>query len=65
MPHPSRHAQPLQLDLFEKSLPPPGTPAWSALPDPTRHVLTGLVTRMLVAHAAAAATLSGSDGNER
>lgn len=65
MPRPPRHAQPLQLDMFEMSPPPPGTPAWTALPDPTRQVLTGLGTRMLVAHADAAATLSGSDGDGR
>jgi hypothetical protein len=45
-----------QLDLFhERSpLPPRGAPTWTALPDQTRRALTGLVTRMLIAHAGAA-----------
>jgi hypothetical protein len=29
-------------------------PIWTALPDQTRRTLTGLVTRMLIAHAGAA-----------
>ena len=50
-----RRAQTLdrQLDLFEPS---PSsargaTPGWSALPNQTQRTLTGLVTRLLIAHA--------------
>jgi hypothetical protein len=44
----------------------PGTtPGWNTLPDQTRQALTGLMTRMLVAHAGGAAPESGSDGDER
>ena len=60
MPHPSRRSPPLQrqLDLFEPDAPslPPGVPAWRDLPAGTRTVLTGLVTRMLIAHAQGEAT---------
>jgi hypothetical protein len=28
-----------------------GVPSWTSLPEPTRLALTGLVTRMLIAHA--------------
>jgi hypothetical protein len=45
-----------QLELFPERtpLPSPGAPSWSALPEPTRRALTGLVARMLIAHAAEA-----------
>jgi len=54
MPHPSRRAPPLlQPDLFEADAPslPPGVASWMDLPAGTQTVLTGLVTRMLIAHA--------------
>jgi hypothetical protein len=43
-----------QLDLGLMSVPaaPAGPPAWCALPAPTQQTLTGLLTRLLVAHAA-------------
>ena len=56
-----------QLDLF----PPPQAstllpvPGWSALPEQTRHTVTGLMSRLLVAHAGGAAPQSESDGDER
>jgi hypothetical protein len=52
-----RPSTPSQLDLFGTGAPPPlaGVPNWTALPDQTRRTLTGLVTRMLIAHAGAAA----------
>jgi len=59
MPRPPRRSLPLQPDLFERSPPPPGTPAWTTLPDRTRHALTELVTRMLIAHVGAGVTLPG------
>ena len=42
-----------QLDLSLTSLPatPATPPAWCALPEPTRRMLAGLLTRLLVAHA--------------
>ena len=61
MSRPPRHVRQLQPDLFEMSTPPPGAPAWTALPDRTRRALTGLVTRMLIAHVGAEATLPGDD----
>ena len=56
-----------QLDLFPSSqastlLPVPG---WNALPEQTRHTVTGLMSRLLVAHAGGAAPQSESDGDER
>ena len=59
MPRPQRRS-PLQLELFEKDTRPlpPGTPTWTALPDQTQHALTGLVTRMLIAHARVPAIVS-------
>ena len=56
-----------QLDLF----PPPqastliAAPGWSALPEQTRQAVTGLMSRLLVAHAGGAAPQPGSDGDER
>ncbi len=65
MPRPSHRPPNLQLELFpEKTpLPPPGAPSWSMLPEPTRRALTGLVTRMLIAHAGAEAPAPG-DGDD-
>ena len=56
-----------QPDLFQTNQPPAPdmAPGWSALPDRTRHVLTGLMTRLLIAHASGAAPASGSDADER
>ena len=56
-----------QLDLF----PPPQAstlipvPAWNDLPEQTRQAVTGLMSRLLVAHAGGAAPGPGSDGDER
>jgi hypothetical protein len=56
-----------QLDLF----PPPRTstplpaPGWDALPDRTRQAVTGLMTRLLIAHAGGMIVEPGSDGDER
>jgi hypothetical protein len=53
MPRPLRRLPNPQLELFPERtpLPPPGAPSWSTLPEPTRRALTGMVTRMLIAHA--------------
>ena len=43
-------------------------PAWSALPEPTQRTLTGLLTRLLVAHASVVPKLDAQpegDGDER
>ena len=58
MPRPPRRSS--QLELFEKDPPPlpPGTPLGTALPDKTRHALTGLVTRMPTAHVSVPAMVS-------
>ena len=56
-----------QLDLF----PPPQAstlipaPGWNDLPEQTRQAVTGLMSRLLVAHAGAAAPQPGSDSDER
>lgn len=57
MPRPLRRPPNPQLELFPERtpLPLPDTPSWSTLPEPTRRALTGLVTRMLFAHACAEA----------
>lgn len=57
-----------QLDFFLQAslpLPPSPAPGWSTLPDQTRHAVTGLMTRLLIAHAGGAAPKPGSDGDER
>ncbi len=65
MPRQPRRSSP-QLELFEKDAPPvpPGTPLWTALPDKTRHALTGLVTRMLIAHASVPVMMSEDDDDD-
>jgi hypothetical protein len=67
MPRLLRRKPNRQLDLFEEHASPSmeGMPTWTALPDQTQSALTGLMTRMLVAHADAAAIEPESDGNER
>lgn len=57
MPRPLRRPPNPQLELFPERTPLrlPDTPSWSTLPEPTRRALTGLVTRMLLAHAGAEA----------
>ena len=43
-------------------------PAWSALPEPAKRTLTGLLTRLLVAHASVVPKLEAQpegDGDER
>ena len=42
-----------QLDLLDPSTPfaPCVTPGWSLMPEQTRQVLTGLITRLLLDHA--------------
>jgi hypothetical protein len=63
MPRPLRRPPNPQLELFPERTPllPPGAPSWSTLPEPTRRALTGLVTRMLIAHAAEAIAPEGGD----
>lgn len=66
MPRLSRRAPTPQLELFPETTPPPppGTPAWTMLPEQTRRVLTGLMTRMLIAHVGLAAPASEGDGDD-
>ena len=56
-----------QLDLFQANQASASisAPGWSALPDQTRQAVTGLMTRLLIAHAGGAASQLGSDGDER
>ena len=56
-----------QLDLFPSRqastlIPVPG---WNDLPEQTRQAVTGLLSRLLVAHAGGAAPQPGSVGDER
>ena len=66
MPRPLRHPPKPQLELFSERtpLPPPGSPSWSTLPEPTRRALTGLVTRMLIDHAGAEAVAPESGDHD-
>ena len=51
MRHRARQVQ--QLDLFGQDAPmidDPRAPAWQALPEETRQVLTGLMSMLLLAH---------------
>jgi hypothetical protein len=54
-----------QLELLPANRPstPDAASTWEALPDRTRQVLTGLMTRLLIAHASGAAP--GGDADER
>jgi hypothetical protein len=42
----------------------PGAPTWTMLPEPTRQALTGLVTRMLIAHAGTGTFAPEGDGDD-
>jgi hypothetical protein len=66
MPCPPRRLPRRQLELFTESMSPPvdGAPTWTTLPDQTRRTLTGLFTRMLIAHAAVAAPEPEGDGDD-
>ncbi len=70
-PRPRRRprTQDHQADLFLSSPPPTpsSVPGWSTLPDQTRHAVTELMTRLLIAHASGAAPEPepGSDRDER
>lgn len=66
MPHPSRRPPGPQLELFPQRAPrvAPGVPSWTSLPEPTRLALTGLVTRMLIAHAGNGSLSPEGDGDD-
>ena len=66
MPRPSRRQSSPQLELFPERTPrpAPGAPTWTMLPEPTRQALTGLVTRMLIAHAGTEAFAPEGDGDD-
>jgi hypothetical protein len=40
-------------------------PGWNDLPEQTRQAVTGLISRLLVAHVGGTALQPGSDGDER
>jgi hypothetical protein len=61
--HPRPRPPKPQLDLFAGS--PPPTPAWSALPDQARQTLTGLMARLLLAHAGGGKFEPRRDRDER
>ena len=65
---PRRPHRQLDLDLMSRLVTPATPPAWSALPEPAQRTLTGLLTRLLVAHASVGPKLDAQpegDGNER
>jgi|tagenome__1003787_1003787.scaffolds.fasta_scaffold18855362_1 hypothetical protein len=66
LPHRLRAPQ-RQLELLPADRPPAPdvAPAWDALPDRTRQVLTGLMVRLLVAYAGGVAPTAGGDPDER
>ena len=66
MPRPSRRPPGPQLELFPKGAPRPaqGAPSWTSLPEPTRMALTGLMTRMLIAHAGNGPLAPEGDGDD-
>lgn len=65
-PHRRRRTPDHQLNLFPGNPPPtPGSaPGWSALPEQTRRAVTGLMMRLLIAHARREAHEPGSDADE-
>ncbi len=62
---PSRSPNP-QLELFptKPPLPPRVVSPWTTLPEQTQRALTGLMTRMLIAHANAALPHEGGAGDD-
>jgi hypothetical protein len=56
-----------QMDLFKTDLAgAPGAPLWPDLPEEARSVLTGLMTQLILNHAAEAATPpSKEDGHDQ
>jgi hypothetical protein len=53
LPHRRPRRPHRQLDLpLAASMTPDAAPRWCSLPDATRHTLTGLLARLMVAHAA-------------
>jgi hypothetical protein len=62
-----RRASDRQPDLFLLPRPPSasGSPGWCTLPEATRQALTALMTRLLIAHAAAPAPGADGDADER
>jgi hypothetical protein len=65
---PRRPHRQLALDLSSLLVTPATPPAWSALPEPAQRTLTGLLTRLLVAHASVVPKLDAQpegDGDER
>jgi hypothetical protein len=66
MPRPSHRLPSTQLELFPRRTPRAveGAPLWTSLPEPTRLALTGLVTRMLIAHAGNGSLAPEGDGDD-
>lgn len=65
MPRPSPRRMSPQFELFPQTTPPPpGSPSWTTLPEPTRQALMGLFTRMLLSHLDAAGEAAGPEGGD-
>jgi hypothetical protein len=56
-----------QPELFSAPQPPVAgaAPGWSTLPDPARHAVTALMTRLLITHASGTVPEPGSNADER
>jgi hypothetical protein len=61
-----RRASDRQPDLFPPPRPPSavGSPGWCSLPEAAQQAVTALMTRLLIAHAAAVAPGSHGDADE-
>ena len=55
-----------QLDLFrpDRTTAPPKPPGWTALPQETRHTLTGLMTRLLADHGRCGQAIVGQEAGD-
>ena len=55
-----------QLDLFspDRTVEPENPPGWTALPQETRHTLTGLMTRLFADHGRCVQAIVGQEADD-